>query len=414
MKKILFVIMLMPVVVFGVTCEMINDNNTNSKRTLTCDAEKSTTTSYKTKEEYEVLKNSVCTIKCTEEILFSIDPIQKVLAGTSFNYPLYASGIRKCKATYNYEQYETKISKLVNEYNSLTGSAKTTKGNEITNYYSEKKACDNFVVSDNELQNKYSFNGDVSLEIETSTNQVNFSYIFDEVSYDNIVYMDEEEYDACNYSETVKKCLGLNKTVAGWTETSTIFGKYTMDDVILEKYTGQISSTNEGNVCNTGDRYFVSLYELTRPTKNDPTDKGYRLTLTASNLSRVIENAKNINDREKQEQQWEINANCWYQVKNMIFPTANDENSSKYGNSAFQYRIIDLENPFPKAENDNNKLPYNWFGKTNIITSTADNITNLKEHVINLDSNFIKNIREYNSNHSYDTFNFDENHVYFP
>lgn len=407
MKKILFIIMFMPVFVFAMTCDPITDSSTSKNRTLVCDIEKSTTTSFKTDREYEILKNSVCTITCTEDILFSVDPIQKVLAGTSFNYPLYASGTRKCNAVYNYVEYETKISRLVSEYNSLTGSEKTTKGNEIANYYHEKKACDNFVVNDNELQNKYLFNGDVSLEIETSTNEVGFSYIFDEMSYDNIVYMDEKDYDACNYNEISRKCLGSNKTVVGWSETSTIFGKYTMDDVFLEKYTGKVSDTEEGNVCNAGDRYFVSFSELTKPVKNDPTDKGYKLTLVGDKLSSVVENARNLNDTEKQHEQWNINVNCWYQVENMIFPTKDDQNSDKFGNAAFQYRLIDLDNPFPGGRQPG----FNWVGKENIIYSTKDNLSSLQRFVITLNRSNINKIREYNDLYPYDTFNLTEKEI---
>lgn len=394
MKKILFIIMLMPVVVFGMTCDPITDTNTSKDRTLTCDAEKSTTTSYKTDSEYEVLKNSVCTIKCTEEILFSIDPIQKVLAGTSFNYPLYASGIRKCNAVYNYDEYETKISRLVNEYNLLTGSAKTTKGNEITNYYHEKKMCDNFKVNGNELQNKYSFNGNVSLKIETSTNEVTVPYIFKEMSYDNVVMMDEVVYNACNYNETSRKCMGSNNSVVGWSETSTLFGKYTMNDVFLEKYTGEVKNVNSSNTCNAGDRYFVSFSEVTKPVNTDPTDKGYRLTLTANKIGNNLGQPNNV---------WNINVDCWYQVQNLIFPGKTDENNEEFEGTAFQYRLIDLDNPFPGRSPG-----YNWIGKEDIIYSTKDNLSSLQKFVITLNRSSINKIREYNDSHSYDTFNLTE------
>ena len=392
MKKILFILMLMPVLVFGATCDLVNDNSTTEKRTLTCDATKGTTTSFKTGSEYEVLKNSVCTIKCTEEVLFSIDPIQKVLAGTSFNYPLYASGIRKCNAVYNYKEYETKISRLVREFHTLTGTAKATKANELTNYYYQKKTCDNFKVNGNEFQNRYTFDGDVDLKIQTSTNKVGVSYVFSEISYDNTVYVDTINCDACNYNELLRKCTKSDNTVVGWSETATLFGKYTMNDVFLEKYTGEVKNMDGENVCNAGDRYFVSFSEISKPIKNDPTDKGYTLTLTGKNLSNVVEKARSLTTIQKQQLQWDINVNCWYQVENMIFPSDVDENSSEYGKTAFQYRLIDLDNPFPGRNPG-----YNWFGKENIIYSTKNDLSTLKKFVINLDSKFINEIREYNN-----------------
>lgn len=394
MKKILFVIMFMPIVVFGMTCDPIVNSDTSKNRTLTCDATKSTTTSYKTDSEYEVLKNSVCTIKCTEEILFSIDPIQKVLAGTSFNYPLYASGIRKCTAVYNYADYETKITRLVNEYNSLTGSEKTTKGNEITNYYHEKKLCDNFKVDGSENQNKYTYNGNVSIKIETSTSEVTVPYVFKETSYDNVVMMEEEVYNACNYNETSRKCLGDNKTVVGWSETSTLFGKYTMNDVFLEKHTGEVKNVNSSNTCNAGDRYFVSLTEITKPVNTDPNDKGYRLTLTANNIGNNLGQSNNV---------WNLNVNCWYQVENLIFPGKTDENNEEYEGTAFQYRLIDLDNPFPGRSPG-----FNWAGKEDIIYSTKDNLSSLQKFVITLNRSSINKIREYNDVYPYDTFNLTE------
>ena len=398
MKKFIFILMLMPVVVFGSTCTV---NNSPTTENLVCHDENRTTTTFRTNEEKTVLSNSVCTIKCTEDIVFSIDPIKKVLAGTSFNYPLYASGERKCTAVYKYDTYEAEIRKLVDEYATLTGTAKVTKGNEITNYYAEKKACDEFTKEGSELQHKYSYDGDVSLKVETSVNEVTIPYVFVETEeYDSKVIVDEINYrGSCNFNEAGKTCSNDNKTINGWTETARIFGKYTMKDTYIEKYTGEIKTVYSNNTCNAGDRYFVSMNELTRLKKNDDTDKGYKLTLIAEKLG---------NNLVSTESSWKLNVDCWYQVKNLVFPQGGngentDDNYSKYGSTAFEYRLIDLENPFPGRE-----AGANWNGYESIITSTKDNLSSLQRFVITLDRSRINRIREYNDVHSYDTFNLNE------
>lgn len=401
MKKIMFVLLFAPILVFGTTCDLEKDYQITDERNLTCDAEKRTMTSFSTTNEEVVVNNEVCKITCTENIVFSIDPIKKVLAGTSFNYPLYASGERKCKATYNYNAYEQKIRRLVNEYASLTGSAKATKANEITNYYALKKTCDEFTKAGSDFQNKYSYDGDVTLKVETSTNEVTIPYEFVEMEdYNSVVSTDEINYSlACNYNEANRTCSNSDKTINEWTETARIFGKYTMKDTYLEMYEGDIKDLYSNNTCNAGDRFFTSFSELTRPVANDTTDKGYKLTLTANNLGHNLGTIPG---------DWSLNVDCWYQVKNLIFPQGNsgtnvDDNYDEYGGTAFQYRIIDLNDPFPEREPG-----ANWKGKETIITSTKDNLSSLQRFVISLDRSSINRIREYNDTHSYDTFNLNE------
>lgn len=400
MKKILFILLLMPVVVFGATCEVVKDTQTGNSRSLTCDAENRTATTF-TSDEQIVLQNSVCTIKCTESIVFSIDPIKKVLAGTSFNYPLYASGERKCKATYNYSAYETKIRRLVSEYASLSGTQKTTKANEITNYYAEKKACDEFTKEGSELQNRYSYDGDVSLKVETSTSEKTIPYEFVETEeYSSQVINDEINYlGSCLYNETGRTCSYGKKTMNSWTETVRIFGKYTMKDTYIEKYTGEIKNVYSNTTCNAGDRYFTDFSEVTRPKEIDTTDKGYKLTLEAKDLGNNLVSA---GDR------WDLDVECWYELKNLMFPQGNegvvkDENYEEYGGTAFQYRIIDLDDPFPGRE-----AGANWKGYESVISSTKDRLSSLQRFVITLDRSSINRIREYNDVHSYDTFNLNE------
>lgn len=404
MKKILFVFMMLPVFVFADTCSTVLDNQTTDTRTITCDMNERTTSLYKTNKEEVVLSNSVCKITCSEEILVSIDPVKKVLAGTSFNYPLYTSGERKCTAVYDYKSYETKIKSLVNEYQNLTGNAKTTKGNEITNYYTQKKECDEFVMKDGEYKNKYEFSGDVELKLETSERVLTVPYKFNEIDeYESIVINDDAPYyNACNYNETTRKCDGEDSTLAGWTETARIFGKYTMNDTYLEKYTGEVKTSESEDTCNAKDRYFVPMNELTRPTKNDTNDNGYSLTLVAKNIG---------NNLVSTGQKWNLNVNCWYQVLNLMFPQSTtgkyDEKHDELGNTGFMYRLIDLNDPFP-----NRTAGANWIGKESIITSTKDIISSLSKFEINLNSSSINSIRSYNEVNGYEPFNIELKEIY--
>lgn len=398
MKKILVMLLLLPILVSAETCDTVVDKQTTYDRNLVCDVNNKTTTSFKTNKDEVVLNNSVCKITCSEEILFMIDPIKKVLAGTSFSYPLYTSGERKCTATYNYANYETKIKRLVNEYATLTGTAKTTKGNEITNFYAEKKACDEFVQSEGVYKNKYKFNGDVELKIETSEKVVTVPYKFVDIDeYSSEVLSDDAPYyNACNFNETTKKCDGSDETVAGWTEYARIYGKYTMSDTYLEKYTGEVKETEGENTCNAGDKYFVDFNEFTRPVANDTTDKGYSLTLIANKIGNNLVSTGNT---------WKLNVDCWYQVKNLMFPQSvkggkTDDLYDEIGGTGFMYRIIDVNDPFP------NRAPgANWYGKESIITSTKDKLSTLQRFVINLNSSSIDRVRSYNDTHSYESFN---------
>ena len=406
MKKVLiFVIALvMPVIVFGQTCDLNKDTTGGNNRTITCDAEKSTVTNFKTTSEVEVLKNDVCTIKCSEELALSVDPIKKVLAGMSFSYPLYVSGERKCTATYNYAAYEAKIRKLVDEYADpkLTGNAKTTKANELVNYYAQRKACDNFTLKDQEEFNEYKLDANVSLNVETSTREVTVPYVYDDLlDYTNVVTTDETMYDACKYNETGRTCTDTDSTVTGWKETARVIGKYTMAATHIEKYTGEIKSVASDKTCDAGDRFFVDLKEISKPVAGDPRDLGYKLTLTANNLGN--------NMLARNRSNWNLTVNCHYQVKNLIYPQQDptgrciDDMCNEIGTTGFTYRIVDLKDPFPNREPG-----ANWKGKETIITSTADRITSLQRFIINLNRNSIKRVREYNSVNSYDTFNLNE------
>ncbi len=404
-KLILVILFLIPIYVFADTCNTIKDTQTSNDRALVCDKSNKTTTTYKTTNAKEVLKNDVCTVTCTEEIIVSIDPIKKVLAGTSFNYPLYVSGERKCTAVYNYNNYETKIKSLINEYNNLTGINKTNKGNEISNYYEQKKKCDNFYVKDSEYENKYTYNANVELKLETSEKEVTIPYKFTNVDeYESTVIVEDAPYyNACKYNETKKECSMSDETVAGWTETARIYGKYTMNDTYIERYTGEVKEIESENTCNVGDRYFVSLKEYTRPLETDTLDNGYSLKVIAKNLGNNLVKTGEI---------WNLDVSCWYQVKNLTFPQNNvgikkDEYYDELGSTGFMYRLIDLSDPFP------NRTPgANWVGKESIISSTKDRLNSLKRFEINLTRSSIQNIRSYNEVHSYEPFNIEIKDVF--
>ena len=416
MKKLMILFMFFPVLVFGMTCDNVKDTQTSDSRNLVCDSEKSTVTTFRTQNENVVLSNGVCEIKCTEEIVFSVDPIKKVLSGMSFNYPLYTSGIRKCSATYKYSEYENTIRRLVNEYASLTGAQKATKANELSNYYGMKKKCDEFTKNGSNYEEKYSYNGDVNLKIETSTNEVNVNYLFKPISeYISNVIVDEVSYDSCNYNETGRTCRNGDKTIAGWTETVNIYGKYTMDDVYLEKYTGKVVEAYNDKTCNAGDRFFTDLKEITKPVSGDTRDNGYKLTLSSSNLDadfRELGQKNGVTGTQLPNKlDWKLNVECSYQVKNLVFPQkivggSEDENYDKYGNNAFQYRLIDLSNPFPEREPG-----ANWVGNEDIIDYTKNNLSTLEKFRITLNRSSINKIRDYNKVYKYDSFNMDEKDI---
>lgn len=402
MKKIvLLMLLLLPFFVYADDCPIEKDESTALDRTLYCDEKNMITTTYKT-EDVEVLKNDVCTITCNETVIFSIDPAKKVLAGMSFNYPLYVSGERKCSANYNYKAYETGIKQLVNDYSSLTGTAKATKGNELTNYYEQKKNCDEFTKIDG--TNKYKLHANVKLSIETSNSVDNMDYVYKDISeYNSVVNREEISYSACDYNETTRKCTNGEKTIEKWNETARIFGKYTMKDTYIESYTGETltAATLAGKkYCNAEDRYFTSFNELTRPKEGDLRDTGYRLTLVANNIGNNLIAAGD---------KWNLTANCSYKVNNLFTPQGGtlgeeDDNYDDYGNQAFLYRIIDLENPFP---NDRTRGA-NWSGiNISKIIKDSKTTSSLERFIINLSGSNIKRIRDYNLYNGYNSFSFD-------
>ena len=217
-KLLLFALLLMPLMVNALdVCDVASDNQTSNNRTLTCSPTQISTTKFKSTKEKEVLKNDVCTITCTEDIAFSIKPTQKVLAGMSFSYPLYSSGVRKCTAKYNYKNYEDKMQKLVDEYKNLTDTtAKNNKAKELDALYEQKARCDGYAEAGNEYESKYSFNGEANLKVETSTNVENVTYEYKDIDeyYTNVV-KDNINYYSCGYNSSTKNCNRAQRTTNG-------------------------------------------------------------------------------------------------------------------------------------------------------------------------------------------------------
>ena len=410
MKKILLMMFMMPIMVFATckegyeeidgVCKPINAcnpienepdkaGNTYTK-SLRCDPEYKNSVKY-TGEEEVVLDNEVCKITCSEEVIFAIDPVKKVLAGTSFSYPIYTSGIRKCRAVYNYVNYETKIKEYVNSNNTA----------QIKRLQEQKLSCDEFTTEGSVYEKRYTFDGKVEAEIETSESNKKIEYVYKQMGdYDNVVEKNEVLYNSCNLNNA-NKCAGGDYTMASWIQTVSVTGKYTMPDVYLEKYTGEVKEKSVENTCNAKDRFFTSFKEETRleSGEGETKDYGYEMKITAEGLNNDLVTSDI----------WNLNVTCNYQVKNVIFPQENcignncSEIYDKYGKTAFEYRPVDLSNPFPSG-----KIPANWLGKVNIITDTRNNLSTLRKFEITLDRSGINKLRTYNDTHSYDTFNVDE------
>jgi hypothetical protein len=401
------------------TCSLVKDTQVSNNRILTCDATSQTTTrfTYPKNNDVEVFKNDLCTITCKEDILFAVDPAKDVRAGMGFNYPLYMSAERTCTAVYDFESFDTNLRTLVSQRDLYAkGSAEyRNKSNEISNQLQIKKECDTWGDIEEETPiGKYEMDPTISLKIETSESEINMPYVFkgfvtkdgeveetekEEEYYNRVFETEIDPYSSCDLKDiATSSCTENKETISGWTEIARIDGKYTMKETFVELYTGKITSTEVetgiGKTCRAKDAYFTSFYELTRPLPDDIADKGYALTLSATDLGN---NIKSTGDA------WTLNVNCWYTVENLLFPTEDDVSYVKYGSTAFMYRTIDLIDPFPNREPGEN-----WNGKVSLITDTSDTVRDKIIYEINLNTGSIKKIRQFNSNQSYVTFNLDD------
>lgn len=384
-------------------CKLEEDTQTTDNRVLSCHATNQTTTtfSYPKVGRTEVYKNSLCKIECNENIVLSIDSAKNVRAGMGFNYPMYVAAQRICVATYTVEKYDADLRSLLASRDAVPmGSAQYTNFvNQISNQLQIKDECDNWKTT----SGKYNINPNISLDIETSQNVVNIPYIYKEIDPYVPVFKEEKTpYVSCDLQDNPRgSCIANNDTVERWTEIARIDGKYTMNDKYIELYSGDVSEILSDKTCKAGDTYFTSFYELTKPITGDLTDKGYFLKLKVNNLGN---NIKAAGDK------WSLNVDCWYALKNVLFPqgaggvgSTEDEFFAKYGGTGFMYRTIDLETPFPNREPGEN-----WYGKEELIVDTSSVIRDKVLFEINLNASYIRKTIEFNKRNSYDTFDYDE------
>ena len=438
--SILLIMLMIPMFVFAdETCTnpgSIVDTSTSNVRNITCDrsdAKKSTTTHY-IGEERIVLANDACTITCSENLLFSVKPMQKVLAGTGFSYPLFLSAERVCRAEYHVESFDA------------TFRAELAAGHPVKNLQKQRFECDYYAAEVSNETNKdyivkYELNENfkVTAELETKSSGTSETETINYVTntlpvkgadnagkeYKSIISYDTMVYTTCNYeagncneeSETLT-------TTSGWNATSRIYGSYTMPKKYLEKYTGKVLDTPSTESCDGVDMFFTSFTTETRPTRDGrigtDIDYGYGISLVAENLSNITGyKSTDLNGNlvkpsaimTAANSDWKLNVGCNYQVQNLIMPQEGDENNAKYGSLAYQYRVIDLNDPFP------NRDPYaNWCTVKNGATDTCtydirlmpkySELSSIQRWVINLDTSSINRIKSYNSSHSYETFNY--------
>jgi hypothetical protein len=383
----------------------IVDNNNQANRTLQCDATRQTVTKFKSTTTSTQKLNDLCTITCSEDIVLGIDPIKNVRAGMGFNYPLYISAQRKCTATYDFKKFDTDLRSLVTQRNSQTAgsNAYQTTVNAISNMLQQKSECDKWGdPSGANPQGVYKINPDIHIDIETSERVISIPYVYKESEpYKRVIENEIEPYSSCDLKDNARaNCTENRQTISGWTEIASINGRYTMKDVYIELYSGKVVDApvevdGVSKTCLAKDAYFTSFYELTRPLDGDTTDRGYKLNLIVRNIGNNINATGDV---------WNLNVDCWYTVKNMLFPqgggTTTDQNYNKYGSTAFMYRIIDLNDPFP----NNRKPGENWYGKEHLITNTKDELRKKMLYTIELNSSSIERIRQYNLHNSYTTF----------
>ena len=375
--------------------DAIIDNQTTNDRVLECDSTAQTVTRFKypkVGDDEEIFSNNLCTIRCNESIITAIDPIKNVRAGMGFNYPLYIAAERNCVAEYDYVTYYTDLKDLVSrrDAEAVGSAAYNNLVNQISNMMQEKTTCDLF----NEEDGKYELNPTISLDVETSEGVDNVTYTYLETSeYEPNLIEEKAPYDTCELTAPTAACTTETEATSGWTNISRYDGMYVMANRFIELYTGKVVLVEDANTCIAGNIYFTSFYEVTRPVTGDLLDKGYSLTLNVSNLGNNIDLTSDT---------WNLTASCYYTVQNLIFPQGivTEENYPKYGSTAFMYRLIDLNTPFPNRE-----AGENWYGKESLITS-LDPTKIMYE--INLSSGAIRRIRDYNDTNPYDTFNLDE------
>ena len=460
-------------------CEPIENNVNSDDRTLTCENIKPTSTTFEYPKGVgnwaKSYENDYCVIECKEFISLAFEGIKRVYAGQGFSYPLNISANRHCKGTYkNVKDYDELYRKMIDAYMVLHGNAvngnpradvnedgymnakdvATVNGwtntlltldgkrilslpnnvlalrQEIMRMKMKKTICSEW----GKTTDKYTLNPTVNLGITTTKGEVQKKYNFVETEpYSNVKVEDESTYYSCSLTEVQRS--GATEyvckdepTIIGWTDISTVMGKYTMPTVSLELYTGKVINNETGEKkdgqCIAGNIYFTDFEEITRPSLTDKNDRGYPLTLRVTGIGNNIDSkvSKNLN----------LTVNCFYQVSNISSPQKNtisgtpDSIYYKYkpyitstqGLNLHEYRVIDLKDPFPGRE------PLaNWVGSVKVlingkvseiplkeyyITQKGTSIRSNNLYTIKLNSSTIKTISEYNNSNPYGLFNLDK------
>lgn len=449
-------------------CDPIQSNVSSDSRTLTCDNSKPTVTSYEypkgTGNWVKTFNNEYCTVVCKEFISLSFEGIKKVYAGQGFSYPLFVSANRNCKSTYsNVETFDKLYRKMVDAYmvladpkevkadvnndglmdskdietvNSWVNTLLTLDGRKILAFPDKAAALRGEIMEMKKMKtecnewgnttNRYSLDSTVNLSITTSKGKEQKKYSFVETTpYANVKTEDEStSYYSCRLeSPNANELLCVDEpTITGWTEIATINGAYTMPTVNLELYTGKVIANEKGEIkdgqCIAGPVYFTDFEEVTRPALNDKNDKGYPLVLTALRIGNNID--------KKVPKRFNLTVNCFYQVKNVSSPTESDTVytyhsdviTKREGFLLHEYRIIDLNNPFPGR----NPLA-NWDGivkvmingkiqeiplKEYYITEKGTSIRKNNLYTIKLNNSSVRAISRYNKSNAYGVFNLDK------
>lgn len=464
-KKILIVPLFFVgiILVFGEDCEPIIEPISNGNKI--CHESKSTVINYEYPKGIgnfkKTFENNYCRVDCKEFISISYPSIRKVYSGQGFSYPLYVSANRSCKAAYkNVEDFDKLYRKMISAYmvlvdpskpradvngdglmdnkdltevNSWKNTLLTLDGrkilnlpNRVTALYNEINNMKNLKIECNEWgeeTDKYSLNPIVDMSIATSEGTKEIKYVFKETEYSNTKTESMSNESSCKLGERVvsgKKELFCieEETIISWDGTFRIDGSYTMPNVSLELYTGKVIENPariiRNGECIAGNTFFTKMNEKTRPALGDKIDKGYPLTLTVKSLGSI--------------KSFDLTVNCFYQVMNLTsLIDSEDSVYSYYKNfvtpgedfSLHEYRIIDLEEPFP------NRQPLaNWIGSVKVMVAGKERIIPLREYyiteqgttirsnnlyTIRLNNSSVRAVSNYNKSNPYGVFNLDKN-----
>lgn len=307
-------------------------------------------------------------------------------------YPCYGTTSVTCPSGYTYSGSIDKCVKYVcsKDNSKLWSSAQKEIGDKITSASSalsqydtnvkrindlngERNTCDNYVslnqykgafstsISTSNVPNQSgyvstsaSFNEDVSFESGRQSKETKYAIFqcYDRPYYESVTLVGD-------YKSRAKTFTGI------YCEYKTVDQKYrdfwnkkSDADINLEfstlyyvqRYTGELSTASSSGYDRHGRYAYTGFYDYSG-------SNGFSLAVTniGPNLAKVSNSL------------WSINPfTCEYTVDNLIFPPNGDINNEKYGNVAFMFRQISLNDPFPGRQ------PHrNWSGKEKLITSNG-------------------------------------------